>query len=80
MIEYVNMEVEFTKDGAVIPKRIRWKDGRIWNIDRVIHSCQSINNKYKGIRYTVLIAGAEKYIYSDNGRWYVTLPEEVILK
>ena len=73
--EYVDMEVEFTKDGALIPRKIRWKDGRQWAIDKVIHSCESEEKDYRGIRYTVLIGGAEKYIYEHHGRWYVKCTE-----
>ena len=29
---------------------ISWQDGRIWNIDRVIHSCRSLDGEFEGIR------------------------------
>ncbi len=73
MKEYVDMVVTFTKEGALIPKKIRLKDGRQWSIDRLVHTCD-INpeqGKIGGIRYTVIIGGVEKYIYEHNGRWYV---------
>lgn len=73
MKEYVDMEVAFTSEGALIPKKIRLKDGREWTIDRLVHTCEvgQVGGKYEGIRYTVLIGGAEKYIYERHGRWYV---------
>ena len=70
---YVNVEVEFTVDGRLIPRKVRWKDGREWVIDRLIHSCREAEG-CDTIRYTVLIGDAEKYLYERFGRWYV-LPE-----
>ena len=77
---YINTEVEFTEDGRLIPRKIRWKDGRVWAIDRVVHTCNinSTSGKYGGIRYTVLIGGAEKYIYEHHGRWYVISTEKEV--
>ncbi len=37
---YVDMEVEFTQDGALIPRKLRWKDGRVWVIDQLLHVCE----------------------------------------
>ena len=73
MKEYVDMEVAFTTEGAIIPKKIRLKDGRTWKIDRLVHTCEENpgGGKYEGIRYTVIIGGVEKYIYERHGRWYV---------
>lgn len=50
---------------------IIWKDGQRFRIDRVLHSCPSFSNEYEGIRYTVLIGSAEKYIYKAGTEWYV---------
>ncbi len=50
---------------------IIWKDGQRFRIDRVLHSCPSFDHEYEGIRYTVLISSAEKYIYKAGTEWYV---------
>ncbi len=50
---------------------IIWKDGQRFRIDRVLHSCPSFDHEYEGIRYTVLIGSAEKYIYKAGTEWYV---------
>ena len=63
---YVQVDSERLDSGEILPVRITWHDGRVWNIDRVIHSCD-----FKGIRYTVLIGSAEKYIYRAGHAWYV---------
>ena len=37
----------------------------------VIHSCVSLDGEFEGIRYTVFIGSAEKYIYRAGHAWYV---------
>ena len=50
--------------------RIHWHDGRTWDIEKTLHSCTS-EGDFKGIRYTVLIGSAEKYLYRIDDKWYV---------
>ena len=68
---YVQVDSERQESGEVIPLTVSWQDGRIWNIDRVLHSCISNDGEYEGIRYTVIIGSAEKYIYRAGHAWYV---------
>ena len=68
---YVQVDSERLDSGEILPVRITWHDGRVWNIDRVIHSCASLDGEYEGIRYTVHIGSAEKYLYRIDDQWYV---------
>ena len=68
---YVDVECICLVNGTVVPKRVIWRDGRSWDIVRVIHSCTSVGGEFDGIRYTVLIGKSEKQIYFTKGRWYV---------
>ena len=68
---FVQVDSEKRENGDIIPKSITWVDGRAWNIDRVIHSCASLDGEYEGIRYTVYIGSAERYIYRAGHAWYV---------
>ena len=68
---YVQVDSERLDSGEILPVRITWHDGRDCNIDRVIHSCASLDGEYEGIRYTVYIGSAEKYIYRAGHAWYV---------
>jgi len=68
---FVKVSCTHLEDGTVVPQRIGWRDGREWEISRVVHSCQSSDRKYEGIRYTILIGSAEKYLYQLGSRWYV---------
>ena len=63
-LKKVPVEVEYVRlpDGSVEPKTVIWNDGRRWQISRVLFSSMS-PNEYEGIRYTVIIGSAEKYIY-----------------
>ena len=67
----VQVDSERLESGEIVPIRLTWQDGRIWNIDRVIHSCRSLDGEFEGIRYTVIIGSAEKYIYRAGHAWYV---------
>lgn len=68
----VNCSVD--TDGIMVPLKVRWQDGRVWEIQRVLHTCRSPDLSFSGVRYTVLIEGAEKYLYRDDTRWYVDAP------
>ena len=57
----VQVDSERLESGEIVPIRITWQDGRVWNIDRVIHSCASLDGEYEGIRYTVYIGSADIY-------------------
>lgn len=74
----VNVAVRCSVDaeGIISPKRIKWSDGRIWQIERVLHTCESPDQSFEGVRYTVLIKGQEKYIYHTQQGWYVFASQE----
>ena len=68
---FVKVRCEHQKDGTLRPRQIIWTDGRTWNIRRTIHVAEPVENEFEGIRYTVLIGSAEKYIYRIGTKWYV---------
>ena len=72
-MEKVNVSVESITyaDGSIVPLKIFWADGRTWNIKRVIHMAEPVNNEFEGIRYTILIGSAVKNIYRLGSSWYV---------
>lgn len=69
----VNVAVvcSYAPDGFLCPKKVEWADGRVWEIERVLHTCRSPDMSFEGIRYTVLIEGKEKYLYQSGRHWYV---------
>ena len=68
---FVQVDSKRLSSGEVVPLTITWEDGRVWAVDRVLHSCPSPDGEYEGIRYTVIIGSAEKYIYRAGHVWYV---------
>ena len=67
---FVKVDYQVLAGGAIRPIRIYWHDGRTWEIKKTLHSCAS-EDSFKGIRYTVLIGSAEKYLYRIGDKWYV---------
>ena len=67
----VDVEVENRSDGIILPRTIIWSDGHRFPISRVLYFGTSSANEYEGIRYTVIIGSAEKYIYRVNHKWFV---------
>ena len=69
--ELITVEADRQTDGLLLPKAVLWKDGRRFEISRVLFYSDSPTGEYEGIRYTVMIGSAEKYIYRVNHKWYV---------
>lgn len=69
--ELITVEADRQPDGLLLPKAVLWKDGRRFEISRVLFYSASPTGEYEGIRYTVMIGSTEKYIYRVNHKWYV---------
>ena len=67
---FVNVDYQVLSGGAIKPVRIYWHDGRAFNVRKTLHSCTS-EDDFQGIRYTVLIGNAERYLYRIGLKWYV---------
>ena len=76
---YVETRVSFGADGSMAPVQIKWKDGRVFEIDRVLDVRRAASDAGSmGVRYTVKILGQVRRLffedaYSDTGRarWFV---------
>lgn len=66
---------EHNEDGKVKPLSLKWEDGRIFIIDRVldVRMAASLKAGGQGIRYTCRICGKQVYLFCDEGRWFVEL-------
>ena len=73
MERYVEMIVRYLEDGTILPLAVRWSEGRLYEIDRVldVRPCVSLKAGGAGIRYTCRIRGHEKYIWREEDRWFV---------
>lgn len=56
---YVSVNLDVDKEGAVLPRFIRWDNGQVFNIDQILYKCRASSKKVGGggIRYTVMIRG-----------------------
>ena len=71
---YVDVTAEFTKDGRLIPKSIVWKDGQVYEIQKVtdIRRAASLKAGGVGLRYTCIVDGCESHLYyEDNNLWFM---------
>ena len=76
---YVEMNVNYTPDGTMTPAWLKWEDGTVYEVDRVLDVRRAASAAGSmGIRYTVRIMGLERRLfyedtYSSTGRhrWFV---------
>ena len=62
--EYVDVNVDFDKDGRMLPKTLIWEDGHRYEIDRIkaIQPAPALKAGGQGDRYTIVIEGHERYL------------------
>ena len=68
---FVRVDCRKSRDGTEKPSVIYWPDGRNWKIKRVLHETVLEGADFEGIRYTILIGSAEKFIYRNGEGWFV---------
>lgn len=76
---YVGLRVSFDADGTMTPVHIKWEDGRVFKIDRVLDVRRAASGAGSmGLRYTVRVMGQVRRLffedaYSDTGRarWFI---------
>jgi len=71
--KYVEMVVRYLEDGTIMPLAVRWAEGELYEIDKVIdvRPAASLKAGGAGIRYTCKIQGHEKYLWLEETRWFV---------
>lgn len=76
---YVSVNLDVDEEGAIRPRLIRWRNGRIFEIERIKYKCRAASDKVGGggIRYTVIIRGKESFLFQEGGKWFVEAKEGV---
>ena len=78
MKQYVSMMVRYDQQGRLSPVQIQWEDGRVFPIERVLdirkRACTKAGRT--GVRYTVRVQGKPKYLFLEEGRWFVEAKEQ----
>ena len=77
---YVDVIVYYDKDGNITPLEIIWKNGKRYEIDKVLDMQKMASRKAGGIgiRYTVRISGQDRFLYHEMGegdKWFVESKE-----
>ena len=71
----VNVEVtaRFDLEGRMVPVSIRWEDGHIYEVQRVLDMRRAASLKCggQGIRYTVRVDGRQTFLFYDKPLWFV---------
>ena len=71
---YVSVTAVFTKDGKLVPKSFVWKNGHVYDIQKVTDVCRaaSLRAGGAGLRYTCIVDGRESHLfYEENNLWFV---------
>lgn len=79
---YVPVIVAYDTDGRMQPFRIRWENGEVYKIDRIldVRPAPALKAGGQGDRYTVQIEGRQSYLFYESctdssgevkGRWFV---------
>ena len=70
---FITVNADFNPDGTITPIALKWDDGRIFDIDRIldVRPAASLKAGGRGLRYTCKILGKERYLYFENPNWFV---------
>ena len=75
MRKNITVIAKMNEIGKVIPIKIIWEDGRVFEIDRIldIRKAASTKGGGKGIRYTIKIKDQQRYIWLDEYFWFIEI-------
>jgi hypothetical protein len=74
---YVAVNLDVDEEGNLYPRAIRWRDGRVFLIERLTYKCRAASKKVGGggIRYTVVVCGRESFLFNEGNKWFVEAKE-----
>jgi len=70
---FVEITAKHDVHGNIRPLTIKWEEGRIFEVDRLldVRQAASIKGGGMGIRYTCRICNKQVYLFNDEGKWFV---------
>lgn len=70
---YVSVNLDVDKEGTILPRLIRWDNGQVFDIERILYKCRAVSQKVGGggIRYTVMIRGRKSFLFHEGDKWFV---------
>lgn len=74
---YVAANLDVDEEGNLYPRAIRWRDGRVFLIERLTYKCRTASYKVGGggIRYTIIVCGKESFLFNEGNKWFVEAKE-----
>lgn len=75
----VAVAVVISEDGKIRPLKFRWKDGKYYTIDKIVCAERAASTKVGGcgIRYTVMVEGLPRFLFNEDGKWF--MEDEIII-
>ena len=70
---YVKITARHDVNGNTNPIVLKWSDGRIFPVDRVldVRLAASLKGGGCGMRYICRICGKQVYIWDEEGKWFI---------
>ena len=70
---YVKVNADFTPEGRLLPRKITWENGCVYEITRILDRARAASEKVGGggIRYTVVVNGQESFLFKEDDKWFV---------
>jgi hypothetical protein len=70
---FVEVTAKHDIHGNIRPLNIKWEDGRVFEVDRLLDVRLATSQKASGtgIRYTCRIMGKQVYLFDDEGKWFM---------
>lgn len=69
---YVNVITESDKLGNLTPLYMRWENGELYKIDKIIEVRQAASKVGgNGLLYLVMIQGSQRKLFYEINRWFI---------
>lgn len=70
---YVNVIAKFDKDGTITPITLEWKNGVLYDVERVrtLGECPSRRMGGQGVRFMVQIDGSQAILSFEDPCWFI---------
>lgn len=70
---FVEITARHDINGNTRPLTLKWNDGRVFEIDRVLdmRMAPSLKGGGHGMRYTCRIRNKEVYLFNEDEKWFI---------
>ncbi len=71
--QFIEVLAQHNPDGSTKPLSIKWVNGRVFSIDRIldVRKAAALKAGGLGMRYTVRIMGKQVYLFDEEGKWFI---------